>query len=57
MTRLREALRVIKALWSATKEQPASFQGEIFSLKNAWLGLTPVQIPHPPSTSGDTGRR
>src|ERR1700722_11938436 len=55
VTRLREALRVIKALWSATKEHPASFQGEIFSLKDAWLGLTPVQMPHPPIYIGGYG--
>ena len=53
--RLREALKVIKALWSATKEEPANFQGEIFSLKNAWLGLLPIQTPHPPIYVGGYG--
>jgi phthiodiolone/phenolphthiodiolone dimycocerosates ketoreductase len=55
VTRLREALRVIKSLWSATKERPASFKGEIFSLKDAWLGLSPVQAPHPPIYIGGYG--
>ncbi len=53
--RLREALRVIKALWSATKERPANFEGEIFKLKDAWLGLLPVQTPHPPVYIGGYG--
>jgi phthiodiolone/phenolphthiodiolone dimycocerosates ketoreductase len=53
--RLREALKVIRALWSATREQPANFEGEFFSLKNAWLGLLPVQTPHPPIYIGGYG--
>jgi len=40
VARLREALRVINALWTATREQPANFDGEIFTLRNAWLGLS-----------------
>jgi phthiodiolone/phenolphthiodiolone dimycocerosates ketoreductase len=55
--RLREALKVIKALWSATRDEPANFEGEIFSLKNAWLGLLPVQTPHPPIYIGGYGPR
>ena len=55
VTRLREALTVIKALWSATKERPANFEGQIFQLRDAWLGLRPVQLPHPPVYIGGYG--
>jgi alkanesulfonate monooxygenase SsuD/methylene tetrahydromethanopterin reductase-like flavin-dependent oxidoreductase (luciferase family) len=55
VARLREALRVIRALWTATKEDPATFEGEYFSLKEAWLGLLPVQNPHPPIYVGGYG--
>jgi alkanesulfonate monooxygenase SsuD/methylene tetrahydromethanopterin reductase-like flavin-dependent oxidoreductase (luciferase family) len=57
VTRLREAIRLIKALWSATKEQPASFQGSIFGARRAWLGLAPLQKPHPPIYVGGYGPR
>jgi phthiodiolone/phenolphthiodiolone dimycocerosates ketoreductase len=57
VTRLREALTVIRALWSATRESPANFEGEIFKLRDAWLGLLPVQSPHPPVYVGGYGRK
>jgi phthiodiolone/phenolphthiodiolone dimycocerosates ketoreductase len=57
VTRLAEAIKIIKSLWSATKEQPASFQGEILGLRSAWLGLLPLQKPRPPIYVGGYGPR
>ncbi|MDA4136656.1 MAG: LLM class flavin-dependent oxidoreductase [Thaumarchaeota archaeon] len=55
--RLREAVRLIKALWSATREDPASLEGEFFPLTNGWLGMPPVQSPPPPIYVGGYGPR
>jgi len=46
--RLREAIEVIKLLWSSSKENMVSYGGRFFNLKNAWLDQHPVQKPHPP---------
>jgi phthiodiolone/phenolphthiodiolone dimycocerosates ketoreductase len=55
--RLREAVRLIKALWTATRDNPASLEGEFFPLTNGWLGMPPVQSPHPPIYIGGYGPR
>lgn len=55
--RLREALKLIRALWTATRENPASLDGEFFPLTRGWLGLLPVQLPHPPIYIGGYGPR
>lgn len=55
--RLREAVKMIKALWTATKEHPATLEGEFFPLTNGWLGMTPIQSPHPPIYIGGYGPR
>jgi len=46
--RLRENLQVIKLLWAAAYDRPASFAGEFYSLSDAHLSLSPVQKPCPP---------
>ncbi|NIM44462.1 MAG: LLM class flavin-dependent oxidoreductase [Nitrososphaeria archaeon] len=43
--RLREAVKCIKMLWSATTEEPASYEGKFFHLKDAFLGIKPRQDP------------
>jgi alkanesulfonate monooxygenase SsuD/methylene tetrahydromethanopterin reductase-like flavin-dependent oxidoreductase (luciferase family) len=55
LQRLKEAVDVIKLLWGATPENPANYIGEIFSLKNAYLQIRPVQTPHPPVYIGAAG--
>jgi len=37
--RLAEAIQVIRLLWGSSRSRPVSFQGEYFSLDNAWLDL------------------
>jgi alkanesulfonate monooxygenase SsuD/methylene tetrahydromethanopterin reductase-like flavin-dependent oxidoreductase (luciferase family) len=57
VTRLREALIVIRELFKSTKEQPANFKGRFFNLSNAHLSLKPIQSPHPPIYVGAWGSR
>jgi phthiodiolone/phenolphthiodiolone dimycocerosates ketoreductase len=37
--RLGEAIQVIKLLWSSSRKNPVSFQGNHFQLKEAWLDM------------------
>jgi len=53
--RLKEAVEVIKLLWTSTPEKPADYNGEIFSLRNAYLQIRPFQSPHPPIYIGAAG--
>ncbi len=55
LQRLKEAIEVIKMLWTSTPENPANYDGEIFSLKNAYLQIMPIQSPHPPVYVGAAG--
>lgn len=55
--RTREAIRLVKALWTATKENPATLEGEFFPLNKGWLGMLPLQHPHPPIYVGGYGPR
>ncbi|MFX1404806.1 MAG: LLM class flavin-dependent oxidoreductase [Promethearchaeota archaeon] len=48
VSKLREAIQVIKSLWLATEENPISFNGKFFSLENAFLQVRSIQQPHPP---------
>ncbi|MDE2590651.1 MAG: LLM class flavin-dependent oxidoreductase, partial [Patescibacteria group bacterium] len=52
---LKEAIQLIKGLWTATKEHPLNFNGEIFKADNASLGLTSIQKPGPPVYVGALG--
>jgi alkanesulfonate monooxygenase SsuD/methylene tetrahydromethanopterin reductase-like flavin-dependent oxidoreductase (luciferase family) len=45
---LEEAVRVIKALWASSREQPTSFHGRFYNLENAFMSQPPSQQPHPP---------
>src|SRR5580693_4362194 len=57
LTRLKEAVEVIKKLWLATPASPAKYAGEIFSLRGAYLQTRPLQRPHPPIYIGAIGKR
>jgi alkanesulfonate monooxygenase SsuD/methylene tetrahydromethanopterin reductase-like flavin-dependent oxidoreductase (luciferase family) len=57
LTRLREAINVIKMLWEASPSNPASYSGEIFTLKNAYLQIGCIQKPHPPVYIGAIGKK
>jgi len=52
---LTEAVKVIKLLWLSTHDNPVTFDGEFFQLKNAFLGFKPIQKPHPPVYIGGYG--
>jgi len=38
---LKEAIHVIRKLWEASAESPATYEGRYFKLKNAFLGVKP----------------
>jgi alkanesulfonate monooxygenase SsuD/methylene tetrahydromethanopterin reductase-like flavin-dependent oxidoreductase (luciferase family) len=46
--RLREAIKVIRLLWSSSKNDRKNYEGKFFQLKDAWLDQHPVQKPSPP---------
>lgn len=46
--RLEEAIRIIRLLWTSTRESPASFAGHYYSLRQAFLSQGPTRKPHPP---------
>jgi alkanesulfonate monooxygenase SsuD/methylene tetrahydromethanopterin reductase-like flavin-dependent oxidoreductase (luciferase family) len=52
--RLREAVEVIKALWT---EEKASYKGKHYSIKKAVCEPKPLQKPHPPITIGGGGEK
>lgn len=54
-TRIKEALEVIKLLWSSNPRNPVNFRGEIFGLENAYLQLKCHQEPRPPIYLGALG--
>jgi probable F420-dependent oxidoreductase len=43
--RADESMQVLKAIWTTN---PVEFRGKYFSLPKSWIGLKPVQQPHPP---------
>lgn len=45
--RLREAIQVIKMLWTADHTKPATFNGRFYQLKDAFLQARPVSKPPP----------
>lgn len=57
LTALKEAITVIKMLWASTEDEPASFEGEMFPLHNAYVRVKPVQRPHPPIYVGALGTK
>ncbi|HYW01066.1 MAG TPA: LLM class flavin-dependent oxidoreductase [Candidatus Acidoferrum sp.] len=48
ITRLAEAITVIRLLWSSTREKPVSYEGRFYNLENAFLSQPPKKKPHPP---------
>ena len=54
LDRLDEALDVMKALWT---EEPASYEGKYYQLRDAPMEPKPVQKPYPPIIIGGTGER
>ena len=52
LDQLAEAIQVVKAMW--TQEEPR-FQGNHFSIHNAYNNPRPVQKPHPPLMIGGSG--
>jgi len=55
LTRLREAIMLIKGLWASTFENPVSFNGEYFKVREAFLSFKPLQKPHPSIYVGGFG--
>jgi F420-dependent oxidoreductase-like protein len=52
--RMKEAVEVIKALWT---EEKASYAGKHYSVKEAVCEPKPLQKPHPPITIGGSGEK
>lgn len=46
--RVREYIDVLKLLWTATRERRASYQGDFYNLKEAFIIQQPTRKPHPP---------
>ena len=55
LRRLRESLRVVKGIFSAKKELPFSFSGEIFSVKDIFLKVDDKITSPPPIYVGAGG--
>lgn len=54
-TRFRECVSVITGLWQSTPADRFTFDGEYFSLTDAYLGFKPHQNPYPPLWIGGYG--
>lgn len=54
-TRFKEFLSVVTGLWESQEEEPFSFEGEYFTLEDAYMGLKPVRDPYPPIYVGCYG--
>ena len=52
--RMKEAVEVIKALWT---EEKANYAGKHYSVKEAICAPKPLQKPHPPITIGGSGEK
>ena len=57
VSRLEEAIKVLKLLFSADLNNPAEFSGTYFNLSNAFLQVKAHQKPHPPIYVGALGKR
>ncbi|MGA2665328.1 MAG: LLM class flavin-dependent oxidoreductase [Nitrososphaerales archaeon] len=55
--RMEEVVRVMKLLFGATHENPVSFSGRFYSLKDAYLKIRPVQKGGPPMIVSAFGPR
>lgn len=52
--RLEEAVQIIRKMWT---EQPASFAGKFYQVRDAYCNPQPIQKPHPPILIGGSGER
>lgn len=52
--RLEEAVQIIRKMWT---EQPASFTGKFYQVRDAHCNPQPIQKPHPPILIGGSGER
>ncbi|WP_247004272.1 LLM class flavin-dependent oxidoreductase [Halosolutus gelatinilyticus] len=55
-TRFVEAVKIVDGLWKSTPDELFSFDGDLFRLEDAHMGLKPVQQPRPPLWVGGYGR-
>lgn len=54
-TRFVEAVKIVDGLWKSTPDDLFSFDGDLFQLEDAHMGLKPVQEPRPPLWVGGYG--
>jgi len=54
---LEEAVEVIRRLLEASEREPATFEGNYFSIRNVYLGLDLFRKPRPPIYVGGWGQR
>ncbi|MEO9363079.1 MAG: LLM class F420-dependent oxidoreductase [Nitrososphaera sp.] len=54
LLRLEEAIQVIRKMWT---EEPASFDGKYYKIRNAYCNPKPVQKPSPPIMVGGAGEK
>jgi F420-dependent oxidoreductase-like protein len=54
MRGLRDTVEIARAMWASS---PASYQGRVYSIKNARNDPPAVQQPHPPILIGGSGER
>lgn len=57
LQRLREYIEVVKAVWSASADAPASYAGTHYRLDEAWIDQPTVTRPHPPVHVGALGSK
>jgi len=55
--KLDEYIKVMRLLWKSRLDDPLSFQGNYYSLRNAWIDQKPVQKPYPPICIGALGSK
>lgn len=46
--KLKEAIDILRLLWTAKSGEPVDYDGEFFKLHDAYLQLKPIQKPSPP---------
>ncbi|AIC15516.1 LLM class F420-dependent oxidoreductase [Nitrososphaera viennensis] len=54
LLRLEEAIQVIRKMWT---EEPASFDGRYYRIRNAYCNPKPIQKPSPPTMMGGSGEK
>jgi phthiodiolone/phenolphthiodiolone dimycocerosates ketoreductase len=53
--KLKEAIRLIRLLWSSSYEKPVDFKGKYYRLEKTRLDQQPLRKPHPPIYTGVFG--